>query len=135
MLLKSMIYSDTLNTDILTFFEAAVIPSLSLLTMLFLCCKGSLLAQCSICCPSESPDPFLSSWWSTRVCWCMGFSSPDLEVCIVELETSVGPLLQPVEVLMGSTIICPINNSSEFQFSKFKIFCSKYEILKKTYFD
>lgn len=114
--LKSMIYSDTLNTDILTFFEAAVIPSLSLLTMLFLCRKGSLLAQCSICCPSESPDPFLSSWWSTRVCWCMGFSSPDLEVCIVELETSVGPLLQPVEVLLtGSTVICPINDSSEFQ--------------------
>lgn len=55
MCLKSMIYSETLNTDILTFFEEGVMPSLSLLMMLFLlqdrmllCHKGSLLVAASV---------------------------------------------------------------------------------------
>lgn len=54
MCLKRMIYSETLNTDILTFFEG-VMPSLSLLMMLFLlqdrmllCHKGSLLVAASV---------------------------------------------------------------------------------------
>lgn len=87
--LKSMIYSDILNTDILTFFEERVMPSLSLLMMLFLlqdrvllCCKGSLLATCSICCPPGPQILFFPAGGPLGCAGGWGFSSPDLEVCI-----------------------------------------------------
>lgn len=145
--LKSMIYSAILNTDLFTFFEG-VMPSPSLLVVLFvlqdrvlLCHKGSLLAQCSICCPPEPTDSFLSSWQSPGVCWCIGLFFPRfrsvhfpflnlrfLSACFFSLSKLFWRAAQSSGV---STTLSFVSSAV----SVLKIFCSKYEIFKKMYFD